>query len=103
MALLRDCFALDHLLAPEILILRVSLRQIAELEALSKIQFADFFIAAADKIIQPPLCVGRRTFATSAEELLVLNLQRANVPLDLVQVLVDRDRKSTRLNSSHPS
>lgn len=89
MALLHARLALNHFFAPEVLIFGVGLCEIAEFEPLPEIQLANFLVAAADEVIQPPLRVRRRTFPSSAEELLIFDLQRANVPLDLVQVLVE--------------
>ena len=76
------------LLPPHFLILGVGLRQIVEPEALPEVKFRRALVYAAQQTIHAPLRVRGRPWTAAAEELLVFDLQRASVPLDLIQIVV---------------
>ena len=88
MALRAAGLLLDELLAPHVLILRVGLGQVVQAEALREVQLGDALVASAHEGIEAPLGVRGRPLAPAAEKLLVLDLQRANIALDLAQIVV---------------
>ena len=82
-------FLLRDLLAPHVLILRVGLLDVVEAEALTGAQLGDALVVAPYQGVHAPLRVRRRTRSPAAEILLVFDLQRADVPLDLAKIVVD--------------
>ena len=83
MMLRRAAFFLHGLLAPHVNVLGVRLRQVREAESLPETQFRRSFIVAAHQAFKTPLRVGGWPWATAAEELLVLDLQPADIFFDL--------------------
>ena len=89
MVLLSAGFLLHDLFAPHVLIFGVGLLKIVESEALREAQIAHSFVVAAHHVVDAPLGIGGRARPTAAEELLVFDLERADVALDLAEVVVD--------------
>ena len=83
MMLRRAAFLLHGFLAPHIHVLGVGLREVREAESLPETQFRGAFVIAAHQAFQAPLRVRGRPRTPAAEELLVLDLQPANIFFDL--------------------
>src|ERR1700735_4573671 len=84
MALLPACFLLHGFLAPHVHVFCIRLRQIVVAKSLRETQLASALVVPPQKRFHSPLGVRRRTRTSTAEELLVLNLQRANVAFNLI-------------------
>ena len=82
-------FFLHQLFAPQILILRVSLRQVVVTESLPRAKLSHPLRITPHQRIHAPLRIRGRPRTPAAEELLVLDLQRPHVAFDLVEVFVD--------------
>ncbi len=82
-------FLLHQLLAPQILILRIRLRQVVVTESLPGAQLSHPLRVPPHQRIHAPLRIRGRPRTPAAEELLVLDLQRPHVAFDLVEVFVD--------------
>ena len=82
-------FLLHQLLAPQILILRIGLRQVVVSESLPGAKLSHALRISPHQRINAPLRISGRPRTSAAEELLVLDLQRPHVAFDLVEVFVD--------------
>src|SRR5260370_834873 len=74
----------------DIFVLRVGLREVAGAKALAEFQLAAALGIALDDQLDAPLDFGRRTLSAAAEELVVLDLELADVFFELRQFFVDR-------------
>src|ERR1700733_14513726 len=81
--------SLHQFLAPHVLIFRVSRGNIVVAESLRQVHFSHALGITLNKYVPAPLGINRWALSSTAEELLVLNLQRANVVLDLCEIVVD--------------
>ena len=88
MVLGEGAFFLHQFLAPHFHIFRVGLAQVVVTEALAGAQVAAALRIAPNQRLHTPLRIRGRTRAPATEVLLVLNLQRADIPLDLTEFLV---------------
>src|ERR1700761_4129390 len=82
-------FFLRELLSPHVLILHVSLREIAGAKTLAGRKIAGPIGVALDVGLEAPLRIGGRTRTAAAEILFVFNFERAKVAFDLVQFFVN--------------
>src|SRR5690242_12224881 len=89
MALDGSFFLLLGLLAENVFVLGVSLREVVETEALVRFHIATALVVALDEKIDAPLDFGGRTLASAAEILVVLDFELADVLLDLAQIFVN--------------
>src|SRR6202035_2946985 len=88
---LRAAFFLQcRLFAENILIFRVSLGEVGEPEPLAKLQFARALAMTLDYLLDAPLDFRRRTLPPATEELIVLNLQLADVAFHPAKSFVNR-------------
>src|SRR5580704_18999172 len=89
--LLRAPFFLQRrLFAENILIFRVRLREVRQPEPLLHLQFARALAVTLDHLLDAPLDFRWRTLPPAAEELIVLNLQLADVALHCGEFFVNR-------------
>src|SRR2546423_1890247 len=76
-------FLLLRALAENILVLRVGLREVVVTKALPKFQLATAFSVALDDQLDSPFDFGGRALSAAAEILVVLDLELANISLEL--------------------
>src|ERR1700684_4164519 len=79
-----------RLLTKNVFIFRVSLREVRQPKPLLHLQFARALAVTLDHLLDAPLDFRRRKLPPAAEELIVLNLQLADVSLHSAQFFVNR-------------
>ena len=70
-------------LAENIFVLGVGLREVVVTKALTELQLTAAFSVSLDNQLDTPLDFGRRTLPPAAKILVVLDLELANIPLEL--------------------
>ena len=74
----------------DVFVLRVGLREVVVAKALAEFQIAAALAIALNDQLDAPLDLGRRTLPAAAKELVILDLELADVFFELPQFLVDR-------------
>src|SRR5579859_599730 len=82
-------FLLLRLLAENVLVLCVGLREVIQPEALTVLEVAAALGIPLNRQLDPPLNFRRRALTAAAEVLVVLNLELTDVTLELRQFFVD--------------
>src|SRR6202166_3743701 len=96
-------FFLLQPLAKNVFIFCVGLREVVVTEALAKLQLTATLRIAHCHHFEPPFNFRGRPLSSSAKILFILDLQLANVALELVLLLVNRDSGGGRYgHAGHP-
>src|SRR5690349_16027807 len=94
-------FLLLSLLPEDVFIFCVGLGKVVQAEPLPVLQFPSALRVPLHRQINAPLDFRRRPLSATAEVLIVLNLELADVPLELAQLLVDRRHGWKRPSNYH--